>query len=171
MTLAAPPQQQAAPARPAVLHQTTALGDRWAEAVRPLVAPGGLSALARELAMQAELVVVQPQAGGAELWRLRVERDTLRTAALKDKLQAALATTQSPAPALELEPGVAGDSLALREAAERARALKAAEEAIQNDPVVREVLSQFRTARIVPGSIRPVDRPAPPSTDTRKPTP
>jgi DNA polymerase-3 subunit gamma/tau len=164
---AAPP---VASTRAAVALQATALGDRWAEAVRPLLAPGGLSALARELAVQAELVAVQPGAQG-ETWRLRVERDTLRTAALKDKLQAALAAALTPAPELQLEAGTAVDSIALRDAAERARALKAAEETIQSDPVVREVLAQFRTARIVPGSIKAVDPAAAPSTDTRKPTP
>ena len=44
----------------------------------------------------------------------------------------------------------------LREAAARARAQQQAEQTMTSDPVVRELMSQFKTARIVPGSIKPV---------------
>jgi DNA polymerase-3 subunit gamma/tau len=50
------------------------------------------------------------------------------------------------------------DSPALREAAARARAQQQAEQTMTADPVVRELMSQFKTARIVPGSIKPVPR-------------
>ena len=43
-----------------------------------------------------------------------------------------------------------------REAAERERRQRQAEAAIRNDPLVRELMTQFKTARIVPGSIKPI---------------
>lgn len=102
--------------------------------------------------MQAELVALDEPAGR---WRLRVERESLRAIALRDKLQAALAEALGTPVALELEAGVAADSPARRDAAERERRQREAEQTIHNDPVVRELMSQFSTARIVPGSIKP----------------
>ena len=42
------------------------------------------------------------------------------------------------------------------EAAERARRLAEAEQTIENDPLVRALMSQYKTARIVPGSVKPL---------------
>lgn len=132
----------------------TALGDRWAEAVARLNERQAVAALARELAMQAELVGLD-ESLSPPVWRLRVERDSLRTDALRDKLQAALVETLGTPLKLALEPGVPGDSPARRDAAERERRQREAEDIIHNDPVVRELMAQFKTARIVPGSIKP----------------
>ncbi|HET9643528.1 MAG TPA: DNA polymerase III subunit gamma/tau, partial [Burkholderiaceae bacterium] len=131
--------------------QRTPLGDRWAALVSALNERGAVSALVRELAMQAELVDVSDQ-----VWQLRVERDSLRVPALRDKLQAALESILQPVPTLELQAGVVHDSPARRDAAERERRQREAEDIIRNDPLVRELMTQFKTARIVPGSIRPV---------------
>jgi DNA polymerase-3 subunit gamma/tau len=54
--------------------------------------------------------------------------------------------------------GVPTDTPALRDAAARAQAQAQAEQTMTSDPVVRELMSQFKTARIVPGSIKPVQR-------------
>ena len=137
-------------AHPAVVVQRTELGDRWAAVVAQLVERGAVGALVRELAQQAELVRAD-----AEQWCLRVERETLRNPALRDKLQAALAAVVQPAPRLEIEAGAAQDSPARRDAAERERRQREAEHIIRNDPLVQELMSQFRTARLVPGSIKP----------------
>jgi len=48
------------------------------------------------------------------------------------------------------------DSPARREAAAARQRQQQAEEAVQADPLVQALLEQFGTARIVPGSIRPV---------------
>jgi len=152
---AAAPSQ--APAQPAAAFERTPLGDRWAGVVASLGERGLVAALVRELAMQAELVAVQPQAeGGAELWRLRVERESLRAQPLRDKLQAALASLLQPAPRIDVEAGAALDTPARREAAAREQRQREAEEIIRNDLVVRDLMAQFKTARIVPGSIKPV---------------
>jgi DNA polymerase-3 subunit gamma/tau len=58
--------------------------------------------------------------------------------------------------ALTLTSGVPQDSPARRDAAERERRQRLAEDAIRNDPLVLDLMSQFKSARIVPGSIKPL---------------
>ena len=154
-----PRDDSASPAADAPLRvlRPTELGQRWAELVGTMVQRGLVSALARELAMQSEWLAALDAPQGAR-WRLRVERESLRTPALRDKLQAAVAAVHGAPVELELVDGVAQDSPALREAAARARAQQQAEQTMTSDPVVRELMSQFKTARIVPGSIKPVQR-------------
>jgi DNA polymerase III subunit gamma/tau len=138
----------------AVALAPTALGDRWAELVRGLNEAGSISAFARELAMQAQCIALDEQAAPV-VCRLRVERETLRATAPCEKLQAALAEALQRAVRLEVEPGVADDSPALRDAAERARRQAQAEQIIHDDPLVRALMAQYSTARIVPGSVKP----------------
>ena len=78
-------------------------------------------------------------------------------AALRDKLLAVLEPVLGPGARIELEPGIAEDSIARREAAEREAAQREAEQVIRNDPAVGALMAQFRTARIVPGSIKPLN--------------
>jgi DNA polymerase-3 subunit gamma/tau len=167
---AAVPAGDAVPSAQAARLQPTAQGERWATLLRPLLDQGGLTALVRELAVQSELVGVD----GAT-WRLRVERETLRSNALRDKLQAALESLLGTDARLVLEAGVAQDSIARREAAAREAAQREAEQVIRTDPAVGALMAQFRTARIVPGSIKPLQAPAPPNpgavNDSRKHTP
>ena len=134
--------------------QATPLGERWAAIVALLEQRQLVTALVRELAVQAELL--EQQDGATPLWRLRVERESLRSTPLRDKLQAALAealgiTTLT----LEVVAGTVQDTPARRAAAERQRRQHEAEQIIHNDPLVLEMLAQFKTARIVPGSIKP----------------
>ncbi|MBT9491623.1 MAG: DNA polymerase III subunit gamma/tau [Paucibacter sp.] len=132
-----------------VALQPTPLGERWAEQIRPM----GLLALTRELAVRSECVGVEEQ-GETLLWRLRVERESLRQPALKDKLQAALAAFLERPVLIELEAGVAHDSPALRDAAQVQARQREVEQIVVNDPLAQALLGQFKTARIVPGSIR-----------------
>ena len=132
----------------------TELGDRWALLVRQMADAGTISAMARELAMQAQCLALQEQADPV-LCRLRVERESLRVAAHCDKLQAALADTLQRQVQLDTEGGSVDDSPARRDAAERARRQVAAEDTIHNDPLVRALMAQYKTARIVPGSVKP----------------
>ena len=134
----------------------TALGERWAQVMRPVAAAGAVTAMVRELAWQSELIAVQPGNDGADIWRLQVERETLRAPMLRDKLQAALQTTQAQPLVLEVVAGPAADTIARRELEARAAAQRQAEQTIQTDPMVIELMAHFPTARIVPGSIRPV---------------
>ncbi|MBV8380614.1 MAG: DNA polymerase III subunit gamma/tau [Paucibacter sp.] len=142
-----PAAAAALPPAPAAIPLTpTPLGERWAALVPGL----GLTALTRELAMQAECIGVE----GA-VWRLRVERESLRQDGLKAKLQAALAQSLSQDVRIELEAGTAQDSPALRDAVAAQARQRAAEQIVVDDAVARALLSQFKTARVVPGSIKP----------------
>ena len=132
----------------------TALGARWAELVGGLNAAGSISAFARELAMQAQCVALDEQATPV-VCRLRVERETLRAPAPCEKLQAALAIALQRPVRLEVEAGTADDSPARRDATERARRQAQAEQIIHDDPLVQALMAQYKTARIVPGSVKP----------------
>jgi len=147
----------AAPAERQAALQPTPLGERWAALVQQMTQRGLIAALVRELAMQSQWIDETPRADLAR-WRLRVERESLRTAVLRDKLQAAVMAVHGSAVELELVDGVPNDTPALRDAAARERAQRQAEQTMTTDPVVRELMSQFKTARIVPGSIKPVQR-------------
>ena len=155
---AAPPPIAAEPPAPALMAGPVAgseLGDRWYALVKPLCEQGQLAALARELALQAGLRAID-EAAAPPRWQLTVERESLRAAPLRDKLAAALQAALGHAVELDLQAGTPDDSPARRDAAARLRRQAEAEAAIQGDPVVRELLAQFETARIVPGSIRPI---------------
>ena len=132
-----------------------ALGERWNTLVKKLCEQGALAALVRELATQAGLRAIDDTSTPPR-WQLVVEREPLRSAALSDKLAVVLGAELGQPVQIMLEAGVPSDSPARRDAAERQRRQAAAEEAIQGDPVVRALLSQYKTARIVPGSIKPV---------------
>jgi len=116
---------------------------------------GSIAALVRELAWQAELLAIDEQTQPPS-WRLAVERDSLRTDALRDKLCAALQAELGQPLQLLLDNAVPQDSPARRDAAERERRQQQAEAAIRSDPLVVDLMSQFKGARIVPGSIKPL---------------
>ena len=115
---------------------------------------GSIGALVRELAWQAALVALDESAV-PQRWQIVVERESLRAQGLQDKLAAALAAEIGSAVVLEVAAGTAEDSPARRDAAERARRQAEAEAIIRDDPVVQALMGQFKTARIVPGSIKP----------------
>jgi DNA polymerase-3 subunit gamma/tau len=140
----------------------TPLGDRWAALAQRMVASGALSALARELAWQGGLESVDDTADPPR-WALRVERETLRTAALRERLAAAMQAELGHAVELELRPGVPADTPARRETRDRAERQARAEAAVAGDAVARALLQQFRGARIVPGSVRPLRDGSPPA--------
>jgi DNA polymerase III subunit gamma/tau len=147
-----PKQVVAAPALR--VFAPTELGDRWAQTVTAMTHSGSIGAMVRELAMQSQCVEVDAQAQ-PELWRLRLDRESLRATVHRDKLQAALAEHLGHAVSLDLVAGEAQDSPAQRATAERDRRQHAAEQIIHNDPLVLALMAQYKTARIVPGSIKP----------------
>jgi DNA polymerase III subunit gamma/tau len=155
---ATPPPALAVPtAAPSMADgfEPTPLGERWAELVARLLQRGAVTALARELAWQAGLDDID-DATQPPTWRLRVERDSLRTDALRDKLGLALAAELGHAVQLVLDSATPQDSPARRDAVQRERRQRQAETAIRSDPLVLDLMSQFKGARIVPGSIKPL---------------
>jgi DNA polymerase III subunit gamma/tau len=89
-----------------------------------------------------------------EVWQLRIAQASLRSPAQRDKLQAALMALLGYPVQLEIDSSAALDTPAQRASALHQQRQKQAEEAIHNDPLVRSLMQQFKTARIVPGSIK-----------------
>jgi len=149
-----PPQQRPPASAPSTTPPPLVpvpLGEAWGQTVNQLVAAEAVAALTRELGLQSEL---RSQDGG--LWTLRVERESLNQAAAREKLQAALQThTGDPALKLAVEVGPVTDTPARRNGAAAAERQRAAEELIQNDPLVQDMMRDWG-AKIVPGSIRPL---------------
>jgi DNA polymerase-3 subunit gamma/tau len=123
-------------------------GDFWYATVTQLVGAEAITALARELALQSQLV-----ARDVDQWLLRVERESLNQAGSRDKLQVALATLGHGVK-LAIEIGVVTDSPARRNKQAADARQREAEEAIRNDPEVQSMMRDW-DARIVPGTLRP----------------
>jgi len=140
--------REAQPAAAPVLLPTEE-GDFWHSVVTALVAAEAVTALARELALQSQLV------GRDEgHWMLRVERESLNQPASRERLQNALKAA-GHAVKLSVEVGAVTDSPARRIGAAAAQKQREAEEIIHNDPFVQAMMREFG-AKIVPGSIKPV---------------
>jgi len=152
---ASPPSEIVPPNVAAIADQPDkGLGDRWADLVGRMVEGGTITALVRELALQAQCVAVDEKAA-VQAWRLRVERETLCAPAQLEKLQAALARMLGHDVRIEVEAGAVQDCPAQREAELRARKQSEAEQIIHGDPLVQALMAQYKTARIVPGSVKP----------------
>jgi DNA polymerase-3 subunit gamma/tau len=155
-----PAPRQAAPqgvAPPPALPQfeRTELGTRWYALINQCAEAGKLVAMVRALAMQSELVHCET-GGEAPAWRLRVALETLRNPALADKLSAILRELTGQPLQLVVEIGEPQDTPLKRDAAEADRRQRAAIDEIQSDATVRALLAQFQTARILPGSVKPL---------------
>jgi len=152
---AAPAPQGVAPPPALPPFERTELGTRWYDLINQCAAAGKLVAMVRALAMQAELVHCDP-GGEAPTWRLRVALETLRNPALADKLGAILRELTGQNLQLAVEMGEPQDTPLKRDAAEADRRQRAAIDEIQSDATVRALLAQFQTARILPGSVKPL---------------
>ena len=125
-------------------------GGYWHQVVRGLIASEAVTALVRELALQSQLV-----ARDADQWLLRVERESLNSTSSRERLQAALQAAGHGV-TLAVEIGRVGDSPAKRNAAIAEEKQLAAEKLINEDPFVLAMVRDFG-AKIVPGSIKPID--------------
>ncbi len=128
---------------------------RWTALFTDLTAQGNLNGLVRELAWQAQCLALDEQTTPKRVV-LRVERESLRQQGHRDRLQAALGELLGDAVTLEVVAGAITDSAARRDSARRVQAQNDAEAVITGDPMVVELLVRYPTARIVPGSIRPM---------------
>jgi DNA polymerase-3 subunit gamma/tau len=125
-------------------------GDFWYATVQQLVAAEAVTALARELALQSQLV-----GRDADQWQLQVERESLTQPGSRDRLQAGLASI-GHAVRLTVSVGPIADSPARRNTARAEEKQRAAEKIILDDPFVQSMMRDFG-AKIVSGSIRPLD--------------
>ena len=141
------PRVPPAPEPPPV--QGGADDDFWHALVQDLVAREAITALVRELALQAQLVA---RADGQ--WTLRVESESLAGAGTRDRLQNALAEA-GHAVRLSVQTGPVTDTPARRNQIAAARRLKSAEALLMADPFVQEMLRDFG-GQVVPGSLKPL---------------
>ncbi len=135
--------------------ERTELGTRWYALITQCAEAGQLIAMVRALAIQSELMDCEPE-GEAPTWRLRVGLETLRNPALAEKLAVILRNLTGQNLQLAVEMGEPQDTPLKRDAAEADRRQRAAIDEIQSDATVRALLAQFQTARILPGSIKPL---------------
>jgi DNA polymerase-3 subunit gamma/tau len=125
-------------------------GGYWHQVVRGLISSEAVTALVRELALQSQLV-----ARDSDQWLLRVERESLNSASSRERLQAALQAAGHGV-TLAVEIGRVSDSPAKRNAAIAEEKQLAAEKLINEDPFVQAMMRDFG-AKIVPGSIKPIE--------------
>ncbi|MDB5778506.1 MAG: polymerase subunit gamma and tau [Polaromonas sp.] len=138
-------------ALPEASAQGASLDEDWERIVNRMVAAESIAALTRELALQSQLC-----SRSEGLWTLRVERESLNQAAAREKLQVALqAALAEPALRLAVELGAVTDTPARRNSAALLERQRNAEQLIQNDPFVQDMIREWG-ARIVPGSIKSV---------------
>jgi DNA polymerase-3 subunit gamma/tau len=139
--------------------QAVALGDFWYDTVMALVSGELVTALVRELALQAELVSAPGLPGSTanavqNAWTLQVPSESLAQASTRDRLQAAL-NSQGIAVRLQVQIGPVQDSPAKRLAAKAAERQRLAEAVIHQDPFVQAMMRDYG-GKIVPGSLKPV---------------
>ena len=123
-------------------------GDFWYATVSELVAAEAITALARELALQSQLV-----GRDTDQWLLRIERETLNQPSSREKLTAALNNLGHNIK-LAIEIGGVVDSPARRNKQAADERQRVAEEAIRSDPEVQMLMREF-DAKIVPGTLKP----------------
>ena len=151
------PPQVASTAAAAPDEGGQALMERWCVWVMELVQANAVTALARELAMQAQCLAADE---ASEVLRLRVRSESLTGEALVVKLTEALRQHTGKNWSLQVRVGEVSDSVALRETRRRERRQAQAEAMIRQDRLVQDLLGQFPGAQLVPGSVRPLDPPA-----------
>jgi len=127
----------------------SAEGDFWHATVQALIAREAITAMVRELALQAQLV-----ARDTDQWLLRVERESLNQSGSRERLVGALAQAGYPVQ-LVIEVGRVSDSPARRNAAAAIQRQLNAEKIVFDDPLVQTMMRDFG-AKIVPGSIKPL---------------
>ncbi|AJC23460.1 DNA polymerase III subunit gamma/tau [Pandoraea pulmonicola] len=153
-----PEPEPARPAAPAPEPAPRACVYREAEGVAPvftgewpaLAAELSARGLAQQLAFQSELTEVAGRA-----LHLRVPLRQLADAATVDKLRQVLTEHFGADVQLHVEVGQVGTTAASLAAEAAAARQRAAEQAIADDPLVRELIEEF-DAQILPNSIRPV---------------
>ena len=126
------------------------LGDFWANLVTQLIAADAIKTMARELALQSQLVTHEDS-----LWTLRVESLSLNNPANIDKLQTAINANRQGVPPVQVivEIGAVTDTPVRRNQALHKERQAQAEALIHNDPFVQDMIRNWG-GKVVPGSIK-----------------
>lgn len=143
---------RADPSRPArTAWAPTALGQAWAQLVEQMIAQETVTALVRELALQAQWLDRDEQTT-PPTWTLQVERASLDQGNTRQRLQMALAQLGHEVQ-LQVQMGPVVDSPAKRMAHAAAQKMQKAQELLTQDPMVQHWIEQWG-GQIVPGSIQ-----------------
>lgn len=129
--------------------ERTAEGDLWQNVVEQLLQTEAVAALARQLALQSQLI-----ARDGDLWHLRVDSSSLNQTGSRDRLRAALEAA-GHARQLHVELGPVTDTPARRLAFEKKTHQLLAEDIVKSNSLVQTLRRDFG-AKIVPGSIKPL---------------
>ncbi|MEY2994861.1 MAG: hypothetical protein RL357_1796 [Pseudomonadota bacterium] len=132
--------------------RATPEGDFWLQVVSGLLETGSVTALARELALQSQLVAMDEGARPPH-WLLRVEGASLNQAGARDRLLGALAEHGHQVQ-ISIEVGPVSDTPGRRIRAEQSKQLRLAEEALKTDPMLAPVFQSFG-GKIVEGTLVP----------------
>lgn len=124
-------------------------GDMWQEVVQQLIDSEAIVALARQLALQSQLMLRE-----GDVWTLRVDTNSLNQAGSRERLRAALEAA-GHARQLQVEQGAVTDTPARRMAVITQARQRIAEEIVTNHSMVQTLVREHG-AKIVPGSIKPV---------------
>ena len=151
----APPPRPSTAARPTVLPAVwiPVPGLDWDGNWPAVAAVLPLRGVAQQLAVQAELIECQHDAG-ATLFRVRVPIDTLRTPANVEKLAAALSERFQRTVSVDTEQGAVWHTASAQAQAQREACQREAVATIANDPFVQSLMRDLG-AIVVPGSIAP----------------
>ena len=131
---------------------TTPEGDVWFTTVQRLLAEERVTALVRELALQAQLVAIDESVTPPH-WLLRIERESLNQGATRERLATAL-NEAGIVVTLAVELGLVQDTPAKRMAFATEQKLADARAVMENDPFVQHMMRDFG-ATIVPGTLKP----------------
>jgi DNA polymerase-3 subunit gamma/tau len=131
---------------------TTPEGDVWFSTVQRLLTEERVTALVRELALQAQLVAIDESVTPAH-WLLRIERESLNQGATRERLATAL-NEAGIVVTLAVELGLVQDTPAKRIAFATEQKLADARAVMENDPFVQHMMRDFG-ATIVPGTLKP----------------
>ena len=128
----------------------TELGDFWAGLVTQIIAQEAIKTMARELALQSQLMVKS-----GSVWTLRVESPSLNSSANIEKLQTAINAQQPSGLAIKLmvDIGPVLDTPVRRNHSLAQERRAAAEALINNDPFVQDMVNNWG-GKVVPGSIK-----------------
>ena len=126
------------------------VGDFWSKLVTQLIAADAIKTMARELALQSQLL-----SHAGPVWRLRVESPSLNSPANIDKLQTAINTNRQGVLSVQLtvEVGSVTDTPVRRNMALAKERQAQAEALIHNDPFVQDMIRNWG-GKVVPGSIK-----------------
>jgi len=124
-------------------------GDDWLSVVQQLIQAELVQSLARELALQSQLIAKESGS-----WLLRIERESLKTPSSLERLTKGLSILGHDLE-LRFELAPVQDTPAMRLAQIAFEKQQRAEAQILNDPFVIQMMQEF-DAKIVPGSIKTI---------------